>query len=109
MRQSFDHLFRILAPDNEVSNSEFFIPKVGTKDVNQVYRSERIKYAASTRIKDKQVADLLVAHVDQILNIYDQLNKMHTEKKLERSEVQELLTSMQNILDEWIDAIYISE
>lgn len=105
MRQTYDHFFRILAPDEDVRRSEFFVLKEGEKDVNKVHRLERIKYAASAKIKDEKVAELLVAKAKHILKVYDELNKMHSEKQLDRNAVQKLLTSMQSILEEWVDAV----
>ncbi len=107
MRQSFDHFFRILAPDEEVRRSKFFILKVGEKDENKVHRLERIQYAANTKIGDKKVAGLLAAEADHILKVYDKLNMLHSAKKLDREAVQELLTSMQRILEQWVDAVGI--
>lgn len=105
MRQAYDHFFRIFAPDEEVRKSQFFTLKEGEKDINKVHRLERIKYVANAKIKDRKVAELLVAKAKHILKVHDELNKMHAEKKLDRNAVQELLTSMQCILEEWVDAV----
>jgi len=44
IRQSFDHLFGKLAPDDEVRNSPFWTPKEHEKP-EQIWREERIQYA----------------------------------------------------------------
>jgi len=104
MRQTFDHLFRVIAPDEVVIKSNYFTPKRGDKP-NQVHRVERLRYAAYTKIKNKKISELLASKTKQTLDTYDKLNKMHAEKKLNRSDVQQILTSMQSVLEEWIDAI----
>jgi hypothetical protein len=105
MRQTFDHFFRIVAPDEEVRKSNFFTPKKSQKDENQVHRIERLRYAANTKVKDKKLAALLASQAEQTLEIYDKLNKLHSGEKLGRVQVGEILTSMQSILEGWIDAI----
>jgi hypothetical protein len=107
MRQTYDHFFRILSPDVEVRKSDYFQKKEDEQNPNMVYRSERIMYAAYTKVKDKTMADLLASQVKHILKIYNGLNKMHSEKLLERDNVERALNSMQCILEEWIDALEI--
>ena len=105
MRQTFDQFFRAIASDEEVRTSEYFISKGNQKDKNQVYRIERLKYAANTKVKDKKLAALLESQAEQALKVYDKLNKLHSGDKLDRPQVGEILTSMQSILQGWIDAI----
>lgn len=105
MRQTFDHFFRILAPDDKVRESEYFKSKIEDKDIGKVYRSERMVFVANTKIKNKKLAELLISKAQHVLNVYEKLNKMHSEKNLNREQVRELLTSMQSILEEWIDAV----
>ena len=104
MRQTFDHLFRIIAPDEEVRKSPYFSEKEGNKP-KQVYREERLQYAACKKVKKIEIGELLASKTKQTLDNYDKLNKMHTEKTLKREDVIEILTSMQSVLEEWIDAI----
>lgn len=106
MRQTFDHLFRILAPDEEVRNSLYFSEKAGDNK-DQVHRSERLRYAAYTKVKDRTMGELLASKTKQTLDTYEKLNKMHLEKVLNRENVREILTAMQSVLEEWIDAIGI--
>jgi len=104
MRQLYDHLFDTLAPNDQVLNSPYFTPKEGKKP-NQIYRKERIKYAANERVKDKELAQALEAQGDYILQVYDQLNKLHKRGELKREEARGVLTAMQTIIEQWIDAI----
>jgi hypothetical protein len=105
MRQTFDQLFRIIAPDEEVRKSEYFIPKKSPKEKNQVYRIERLKYAANSKVKNKKLADLLTSQAKQTLEVYDKLNKLHSGHKLDRTQAREILASMSSILEGWIDAV----
>jgi len=107
MRQTFDHFFRVIAPDDEVRKSPFFKEKVGEKEPQKVYRKEKLEYAANIKIKNKKVAQLLISQSRQILKTYDELNKLHTETALNRDAVREILNAMQSILEEWIDALEI--
>jgi hypothetical protein len=69
MRQLYDHLFDILAPNDQVLNSPYFTPKEGKKP-NQIYRIERIKYAANVGLKDRELGQALEAQGDYILQVY---------------------------------------
>ena len=104
MRQTYDHFFRILAPDQDVKASQSYSEKTGA-DVGKVFRMERIRYAASTRIKDTRIKDLLIADSKQLLEVYEKLNKMHSGEELNRGAVREHLTAMKLILEKWADAI----
>ncbi len=104
MRQLYDHLFDILAPDDEVRNSPYFREKTG-KNPNQVHRSERIKYAANVRVVDKEVAAFLEAQDATMLALYEELNRAHKRGTLNRQEVKKVLKGMQALLELWIDAL----
>lgn len=104
MRQLCDGFFRKLAPDSEVRRSEFFTPK-GGKNTNQIHRSERLKYAANTKIADKALATVLESEISSFLHIYRALQKLHKPQSLERNEAFSLLATMQAIIEQWIDAL----
>ncbi len=104
MRQVFDHLFRKLSPDNEVRNSEFFKPKEGNNP-NQIYRKERILYAANNHIKDNLLAETLESKAQNVIANYKRLNKAHGDKPIDRELAKEVLTSMQGVIEEWVDAL----
>ena len=58
IRQVFDPFLEIIAPDNEVRESKYWNQKGGDKPM-QVYRSERIQFAANTQVRDAGVAEAL--------------------------------------------------
>jgi hypothetical protein len=105
MRQTFDQFFRIIAPDNEVRNSQFFKEKSDEKERNKVHRNERMKYAANKYAKSGRIIDLLMSKTTLTMKTYKELNKIHSEKELEREKVGETLKNMRAILEEWIDVI----
>ena len=103
MRQAFDHLFGCLAPDDAVRNSEFWHPKKGEKP-NQIYRCERVKYAA-THIRDRTRANTLVSSTNQILELYKALNVAHDRGALDQDRARKALLAMRRILEDWADAL----
>lgn len=104
MRQTFDHLFGRLAPDDDVRNSKYWHPKKGDK-ANQVDRRERIKYAAHTHIKDLNRANTLAASAKQMLDLYYALNEAHTRGELNRKKARKALLAMRHMLEDWADAL----
>ena len=104
MRQLYDHLFSLLAPDEKVRDTAFFSPKVGTHP-DQVHRRERLHYAAATHIIDPALRGTLLSQVEHILQLYDRLNELHARRPLDRERVQELLLSMEGVLEQWVDAL----
>lgn len=106
IRQTYDHFFGILAPDEEVRKSKFWSKKEGEKS-KQVYRRERIEYAAHTHVKDKTTATLICANATAILDAYERLNIAHKRDKLNPKDAREAITSIDKILKEWINALDI--
>jgi len=104
MRQAFDHLFDRLAPDGDVRDSIYWHPKEGDKP-NQVYRSERLQYAAHMHIKDQNRANTLAASTKQMLDLYDALNMAHTRGRLNQDKARKALLAMRQMLEDWADAL----
>jgi hypothetical protein len=104
LRQSFDHLFDKLAPDDEVRRSLFWKLKVGNKP-QEIWRNERIQFAAATRIKDKAIARTVLASSKHILAVYQSLNAAHERKEINRAKARKALEEMRSYLEEWADAI----
>jgi hypothetical protein len=97
MRQTYDHFFSILAPDNEVRKSSFWTIKEGDKPM-QITRRERITYAANRHVDDETIRDLLVVNADTILSVYDSLNLAHKRGKFQ-------LIRLTRPLRKWIDLL----
>ena len=106
-RQAFDQLLDVLAPVNEVRESPFWRPKSEKEDKNPnaVWRIERIKYAASTHVKDRARANTLIAEADQILSVYNLLSKAHTREIIDQNVAIQAVKSMKLFLEGWIDAL----
>jgi hypothetical protein len=105
LRQAYDHFFAKLAPDDEVRSSEYFRTKKEPGKENSVHRIERIKYAAYTRVKNKDVANLLISSADSLLATYKKLQKAHERGTLRRGEVEAVVVAMLAALEGWIDAL----
>lgn len=106
MRQLYDHFFNLLAPDEDVRNSTFFMRKKGDRP-NQVSRRERLKYAANIKVTNPEQKELLLSQTNYTLDTYSDLNKLHTYGALGREEVRKILLGMERLLKQWMDAIGI--
>lgn len=106
IRQSFDHLFEKLAPDDEVRKSSFWTIKNGDKP-DEVWREEKIRYAASVHINDKARAATLIASSKHMLRVYKALNRAHERGEINISKARTALEEMRTFLEEWVDAIGI--
>lgn len=108
IRQVFDHLFGVLAPDDKVKTSPYWRPK-DDNESNQVTRSERIEYAANTHINNKTASKRLVASTKHMLDVYNTLNKAHKRGKLDRSQSRGSLKEMQAIIEDWVQSLSLNE
>lgn len=106
IRQSFDHLFGKLAPDNEVRNSPFWALKEGDKP-EQIWRAERVRYAAFTHIKDRARSETLMASSNHMLSVYKALNRAHEQKNIDRVKARKALEEMRTFLEDWANAVGI--
>jgi hypothetical protein len=108
MRELFNQFFELIAPDEHVRNSSFFTSKSGAKP-QEIYRRERLKYAANTKIENKQLCKLLDSEIDVVLAAYENLNSLHKRGKLDRGDTRKSLTAIQLYLQQWIDALNSSK
>jgi len=104
IRQSFDHLFNILAPDEDVRKSVFWKRKNGDHP-NQVTRSERFNYALNKHVTDTTTKSMLSASTKHMLTIYNELNSAHKRGKLDESKAKAALKEMQVLIERWIENI----
>jgi len=104
MRQTFDHFFNLLAPNEKVRSSQYWKPKTGN-DPLQVHRTERIEYAAFTHIKDTAQARVLAASANQLNEAYQALNKAHKRGELHHEEDVAALIVMSSMMEDWLDAL----
>ena len=104
MRQLYDHFFEIIAPDEEVRNSEFFSLKEG-KQCNKVYRIEKMRYAARTKVRDKELGSVLETQAEYLLKLYKELNRLHSRNNLMKDVIRDNLMALQALLEQWIDGL----
>ena len=108
VRQVFDHLFGVLAPDDKVKSSVYWRAKAGNEP-NQVTRAERIDYAANTHITNKTASKRLIASTKHMLEVYNTLNKVHKRGKLDKSQSRGSLKEMQAIIEDWVQSFLLNE
>lgn len=104
MRQTYDHFFDILAPDDEVRKSSIWKKKEGEKP-ELVTRIERIEYAALSHIKDEVRAKMLSSSAKPILKVYNELNQAHKRGELNPKKARKAVLAMDKILSDWLDAL----
>jgi hypothetical protein len=104
IRQTFDHFFSTLSPDDLVRSSRFFKPKEG-QDKDRVTRHERLIYAAHTYIRNISRRNALTASYRHMLNLYDSLNKAHTRGSVDPEKAQMALREMVVLLQDWVRSI----
>lgn len=107
MRQTFDHLFDLLAPVDQVRESEYFEPKAeGNEDA--VHRVERIRYAAATHVADEGLAIAFTAAAPQVKSAYDELSRAHKRGEIDHDRATGALVSISSFLEEFVSAIDIA-
>lgn len=104
-RQAFDHFFDILAPDDEVRDSDFWEEKTGTDKPNQVYRRERIKYAIANHIDNEKIAANLSNDMTLIIDSYNVLNKLHKRGKMDDKSAKKNLFAVKNFLEDFANSL----
>ena len=104
MRQTYDHFFDILSPDDEVRKSSIWKKKEGEKP-ELVTRIERIEYAALSHINDEVQAKMLSSSAKPILKVYNELNQAHKRGELNPQKARKAVLAMDKILSDWLDAL----
>jgi hypothetical protein len=104
IRQAYDHLFGILAPDDEVRASPYWHGK-DDEDPERVTRGERIEFAAYTRVGDQSKAQRLAASAKHILEVYKGLNRAHKRGSLDPTKARKALREMKIIIENWLEAL----
>lgn len=104
MRTLFDNFFAKLAPDEEVRSSHYWRRKEGEKP-NQIWRSERIKYALEKNIKDSNRRATLEAEANQISALYKAANSAHDRGALDEEKASRSLMAMDSFLKDWLDSL----
>ena len=107
VRQLFDHLMDVLAPDDDVRRSEFWREKTSkeSKDPSAVWRNEKVLYVARRRVRDPGRAQTLLASSAQVLEVYQLLNKAHKRGELDADQSTEAVNAMLSIIQVWADSV----
>lgn len=106
LRQTYDHLFGALAPDDEVRKSPFWKEK-GQPRPDLITREERLNYALAKHVKNEDAQKLLSAEFKQMTDLYGELNRAHTRGELNEAKARGALNSLFSYLVSWADAIGI--
>ena len=104
IRQSFDHLFSVLAPDDDVRSSPYWTEKE-RDDPLLVTRPERIEYAANTHVEDPTVRQRLVSSSKHMCEVYRALNNAHARGHLDETKANDAIREMQVIIETWMEEI----
>ena len=104
LRQTWDHLFDTIAPDDEVRKSSRWTPKPSPKP-ELVTREERIMYALDHHVVDPTTRGLLVASSKQMTDLYQGLNRAHTRGDLDKEKARRVLRSVYDWFKLWADAL----
>ncbi len=103
IRQTFDHLFSILAPDDELR--KIFAEADLDPDDEKIQRKDRILYAIRTRISDAPRANTLATQVQHMIRVYGALNRAHHRGELDKQKALKAVAEMESFLRAFIDAM----
>jgi hypothetical protein len=104
MRQTLDHFFAKLAPDDDVRASPYWKPKYGP-DPYQITRRERMTYAAHTHIKDLTRAKTIIDSIDVVLEAYQFLHQLHKRGALSEKQANRALKTTKAFIESWTEAL----
>jgi len=107
MRQTFDHFFHNLAPDEAVKASRFWERTKNEKGEEIVTRAERIKYAITTHIKNKIRAEMFMNDLKMIIDSYNFLNSLHTRGSVNKKAAKTALSALKHFLESFVEAMDI--
>lgn len=105
VRQLYDHMMRVLAPDKEVRKQPGWHPE-DPKKPKTVTRRQRFDFAIQKHVSDDAHRKALAAIVDHALAVHDDLNKLyHTERTVASDKAKTASQAMLDALNLWADAL----
>lgn len=107
MRQTLDHFFGYLAPDEAVRASSYWEPKSGDSPL-QITRRERITYATHTHIQNPKRAKTLLDNIDVVLDAYQFLHQLHKRGALSEKQANKALRITKTFIETWVGAMNLS-
>jgi hypothetical protein len=102
MRQTYDHFFDVLAPDDAVRRSTHWRLKDGHR-LDQVHRDERLRYAAYQWVSDSDMRQVLLASVEETTRAYGRLNQAHQRGPIPEKNAREVFLAVDSIIRRWVD------
>jgi len=104
-RQTFDHLFDTLVPDDkEVRQQSWWSPE-DAKKPQVVTRTQRIRYAAEKYVRDHNQRKVLINSAQHMNDVYNKLLRLHTRGPLDDVKDKDALFEMITIIRRWVDYI----
>lgn len=106
LRQTYDHFFGILAPDDIVRRSPWFKPKEPPRPPDAVDRIERLLFAADSFVASEEQRDALVAAGQATIAAYKSLQQAHDRHELEPERARTAFLDVNRFIGQWISAIH---
>lgn len=103
-RQTWDHLFDKLAPDDEVRGQPWWSSENPDKPT-QVTRKQRIRFAAEKYVKDPNQRAVLVSEAQHMNDVYDKLQRLHTRGPLDETKDSDALFEIVRLIGVWLDSL----
>lgn len=104
LRQVYDHMFGILAPNDEVRETAFWTKKEGDH-TDRVDRRERIDFAADKWIRENLTRTAILAESKHMLAVYQEMNRAHKRGQVGREAALRTISEMCRLLRRWADAV----
>ncbi|MBN1213576.1 MAG: hypothetical protein JXA92_13475 [candidate division Zixibacteria bacterium] len=105
-RQSYDHLFDILAKDTNVRKQGWWSADDPNKP-EMVTRAQRLRYAAEKHVPDPVKQRVLESSDTHTTNVYNKINILHNRGSVDKDKGEYALFEMLVILKNWLDSINI--
>ncbi len=103
-RQTWDHLFEKLAPDDAVRGQPWWSSEDPDKPT-QVTRKQRRRFAAEKYIKDPNQRAVLISGDQHMNDVYDKLQRLHTRGPLDETKDSDALFEMVRLIGVWLDSL----
>ena len=104
-RHVFDHFFSLLAPDDLVRRSSYWSPKPKPHHPDQIFRLERVTFAAYTHVPNHQKRATLISSARNMIAVYNKMNDAHKRGSLEADRAREALREAFTLIEHWVSAI----
>jgi hypothetical protein len=64
-----------------------------------------MRYAARTKVRDKELGSVLETQAEYLLKLYKELNRLHSRNNLMKDVIRDNLMALQALLEQWIDGL----